>query len=254
MATAVSPLRGRAALVVSIGLLAAAAWLVLWLSAATPYGSLHHHHLGHHGPPPASLAAVFLAGWTVMTVAMMLPTSVPVLAILHTIARRRPNRSVLVGLAIAGYLTTWAAFGAIVLAAALVIQAAASPWVERYAAYGAPAGLLLAGAFQFSSLKYRCLDKCRSPFTFVVSHWGGRRPYWDAFRLGAAHGLFCVGCCWALMLLMFAVGAGSLVWMFVLAAVMAVEKNVSWGRRAARPVGVALLAWGAALLWLVRPL
>lgn len=250
MASADSPPRGRATLVACVSVLAGAAGLVLWLSAARPFGPLHHHHLGHHGTTAAPIAAVFLAGWTVMTVAMMLPSSVPVPGILHAIARRRPDCGLLVGLAIAGYLTVWAAFGAVVLAIAVAVQAAASSWVERYAAFGAPAALLLAGAFQFSSLKYRCLDKCRSPFTFVVCRWGGRRPRWDAFRLGAAHGLFCVGCCWALMLLMFAVGAGSLAWMFLLAVVMGVEKNISWGRRAARPVGAVLIAWGVVLLLL----
>jgi predicted metal-binding membrane protein len=80
-----------------------------------------------------------------------------------------------------------------------------------------------------------------------MQHWHGVRHGLNAFLLGAHHGLFCVGCCWALMLLMFAFGAGSLGWMLLLAAVMAVEKNVSWGRRISRPLGVALLAWAALL-------
>jgi predicted metal-binding membrane protein len=78
-----------------------------------------------------------------------------------------------------------------------------------------------------------------------MEHWRGPAPRWRAFRLGAAHGLFCVGCCWALMLLMFAFGMGNLGWMLVLAAVMAVEKNVRWGRRISAPLGVVLLGWAA---------
>jgi predicted metal-binding membrane protein len=108
--------------------------------------------------------------------------------------------------------------------------------------------LLIAGIFQFSALKYRCLEKCRSPFSFVVEHWQGRRERWQSLRLGLDHGLYCVGCCWALMLLMFVVGAGNLVWMFVLAVVMAVEKNVSWGSRLRAPVGVVLLVCGIVLM------
>jgi predicted metal-binding membrane protein len=108
--------------------------------------------------------------------------------------------------------------------------------------------IAVAGAFQFSALKYRCLDKCRTPLSFVIEHWRGRSQAWHAFVLGAHHGLFCVGCCWALMLLMFAVGAGSLGWMLLLAAVMAVEKNLPWGRRLSTPLGVALLAWAALLV------
>ncbi len=104
--------------------------------------------------------------------------------------------------------------------------------------------LILAGAFQFSSLKYRCLDKCRAPLSFLSQHWRGSAQAARAFLLGAHHGLFCVGCCWALMLLMFAVGTGNVGWMMGLGAVMAVEKNVTWGRRLSAPLGVGLLAWG----------
>ena len=81
-----------------------------------------------------------------------------------------------------------------------------------------------------------------------MGRWQGNHQRWQALRLGIDHGVFCVGCCWALMLLMFAVGAGSLLWMMILALLMAVEKNVRWGRRLSAPVGAALLAWGAMLL------
>ena len=74
--------------------------------------------------------------------------------------------------------------------------------------------LAVAGVFQFSRLKYHCLDKCRTPLGFVTSHWHGPRPQRESFMLGLAHGMFCVGCCWALMLLMFLVGMGNMAWMF----------------------------------------
>ena len=109
--------------------------------------------------------------------------------------------------------------------------------------------IAVAGAFQFSSLKYRCLEKCRTPLSFVIERWRGQAQGRQAFVLGAHHGLFCVGCCWALMLLMFAVGTGSLGWMLLLAAVMAIEKNVRWGRRLSAPLGVALLAWAFVLVF-----
>jgi len=82
---------------------------------------------------------------------------------------------------------------------------------------------------------------------FIVAHWRGVRPRLEAFRLGLDHGMFCVGCCWAIMLLMFVVGTGSVGWMLALAAVMAIEKNVSWGRRLAAPLGGALLACSVAI-------
>ncbi len=108
--------------------------------------------------------------------------------------------------------------------------------------------MLLAGAFQFTPLKYRCLDKCRTPLGFIMQHWRGRRERSHAFALGVQHGAFCVGCCWALMFLMFAVGTGNVGWMLVLGAVMAIEKNVRWGRRLSTPLGIGLLAWGALII------
>lgn len=102
-----------------------------------------------------------------------------------------------------------------------------------------------AGAFQFSKLKHRCMDKCRTPPSFVIEHWRGHAQGRHVFALGVHHGLFCVGCCWALMLLMFALGTRSLGWMLLLAAVMATEKNVRWDRRLSTPFGLALLSWAA---------
>ena len=102
-----------------------------------------------------------------------------------------------------------------------------------------------AGAFQFTRLKYRCLDQCRTPFSFILQHWRGRRPKWNAFALGAHHGVFCVGCCWAIMLLMFVVGTGNVGYMLALGAIMALEKNTPWGRQLSRPLGFALLSWAA---------
>ena len=126
--------------------------------------------------------------------------------------------------------------------------------VRRYGAliaYGWAVGAAVlagAGLFQFSALKYRCLEQCRTPFGFVVARWHGRSPSREAFRLGLDHGLFCVGCCWALMLVMFVVGIGNLGWMLVLAAAMAAEKNLPWGRRLRTPLGLGLLAWAGAIV------
>jgi predicted metal-binding membrane protein len=126
--------------------------------------------------------------------------------------------------------------------------ASAHPWLMEHSWAGAPALLYIAGLFQFTPLKYRCLDKCRSPLSFVISHWQGRNDRWHAFRLGVDHGVFCVGCCWALMLLMFIASVGSLAWMMILGVVMGVEKNAVWGRRMSAPLGVVLLLSGTALL------
>jgi predicted metal-binding membrane protein len=107
---------------------------------------------------------------------------------------------------------------------------------------------VLAGVFQFSRLKYACLDKCRMPLGFVMEHWGRRDKKRQALRMGFRYGLFCVGCCWALMLLMFVVGTGSVGWMLVLGAIMAAEKNLPWGRHISRPLGVFLIVGGMTIV------
>jgi len=107
--------------------------------------------------------------------------------------------------------------------------------------------LLLAGLYQFTPLKDRCLQKCRSPLSFVAEHWRGGSERLDAMRLGFRHGLFCLGCCWTLMLLMFAVGGVNLGWMLGLGAVMAAEKSAPWGRLLVTPVGVALIVLAVVL-------
>ena len=107
--------------------------------------------------------------------------------------------------------------------------------------------LAVAGAFQFSALKYHCLDKCRTPLSFVMEYWRGYAQQWHALKLGLHHGAFCVGCCWAIMLIMFVVGTGSVGWMLALGTVMAVEKNMPWGRKIGPWLGVGLLGWSAAI-------
>jgi predicted metal-binding membrane protein len=243
---------GRSALLVSVALLTVLAWVALVVFEEAVHSVVHLGWTPAQGHPgevsTGGYGLLFLAGWTIMCVAMMLPTSLPVLAAFHALAGGRPDRRGLVALVILGYLTTWAGFGLLVYGQHLVLQQwlVASGWTWA-GALGAPALLVLAGGFQFTSLKYRCLDKCRSPLAFVLGYWQGRREGWQAFRLGFDHGLFCVGCCWALMLLMFLVGVHYLAWMLILGIVMAVEKNVSWGRRLSAPLGVVLIAAGVLL-------
>jgi predicted metal-binding membrane protein len=181
-----------------------------------------------------------------MIVAMMLPSSLPLVLMFGVLTRQRKDRFVLVGLLLLGYLRTWATFGAAIHAGDLGLHALVRQvdWLGAHAWLIGAATLAAAGAYQFSSLKYRCLEKCRSPLSFITEHWRGRSERAHAFRLGVHHGLFCVGCCWLLMLLMFAVGIGSLGWMLSLGAIMALEKNVRWGRRISAPLGVVLIGAG----------
>ena len=232
------------------------AWLTLWLWEQSPYGRyLSHTELGPIGLDSDALsvlgqAGLYILGWVLMTTAMMLPTTVPLLQIFRRLSGRHPDANLLLALVISGYLAVWLGFGVVAHLFDFGLHELydrnawlqANPWV-----FGA-GPLLLAGAFQFSRLKYRCLDKCRSPLTFVMQYWRGTREQWHSFLLGAHHGVFCVGCCWALMLLMFAVSMGSVGWMLALACVMAIEKNLPWGRKLSAPLGITLLAWGSLIV------
>jgi predicted metal-binding membrane protein len=242
-------------LLASVGGVVLLAWSALWLWQVSPYGRyLNHAELAHFdlaGEPgdAAAQAAIYVAGWLLMSVAMMLPTTFPLLELFHRMTRQRDDRVRLLALVVAGYLGAWLAFGVAAHAFDLALHGALerSRWLQSNAWVFGAGPLLVAGAFQFTTLKYRCLDKCRAPLSFVVQHWRGGNAGMQALRIGAHHGAFCVGCCWALMLLMFAVGTGNVGWMLALGAVMAVEKNAPWGRRLSAPLGVALLAWGSSL-------
>ena len=228
-------------------------WLSLWTWGRSPYGEfLSHKELGNVDGVSGQYgwtALLFVAGWTLMIVAMMLPTSLPLVALFNSFVRARPNRGRLTALVVTGYLSVWTLFGFVVHTGDRFVHLTVerSGWIEAHTWVIGAGTVLLAGMYQFTALKHKCLDKCRSPLSFVMEHWHGGRGEQEAFRLGAHHGVFCVGCCWSLMLLMFAVGVGNLAWMLALAAVMAVEKNVSWGRRLSAPLGVLLISSAVAL-------
>ncbi|MCA1731710.1 MAG: DUF2182 domain-containing protein [Actinobacteria bacterium] len=227
------------------------AWLALWIWGQSPYGRFLSHHSLEAVRGNAALMLVFVAGWILMVVAMMLPSSLPLVALFHTLVRGRSDRTRLTVLLVAGYVVVWTLFGVLVYLGDWILHGAVeqSTWLEANVVPFIGAGtLIVAGLYQFTPLKYKCLEKCRSPLSFVTEHWRGSHERSQAFLLGAHHGLFCVGCCWSLMLLMFAIGSGSLGWMLVLGAVMAIEKNMSWGRKISTPLGVLLLGWGLAVV------
>lgn len=231
-----------------LGALIVLAWLSLWLWGRSPYSRYLSHHSLEAVRGGGLLLLVFLAGWTLMVVAMMLPTSLPLVALFHRLTARRAERSQLIALLLGGYLAVWGLFGGAVYLGDWGIHrlVARSAGLEAQAWAIGAATLLLAGGYQFTPLKRLCLERCRSPLSFIVQHWRGRHAGRDALRLGAHHGLFCLGCCWSLMLVMFAVGVGNLGWMLVLGAVMGVEKNLPWGHRLSAPLGVVLIALGMA--------
>jgi predicted metal-binding membrane protein len=179
-----------------------------------------------------------------MMAAMMLPSAAPAILLYARVRHMRggdaiPHSSVF----LAGYLLLWLLFS-LVAAAAQHFLADSVMVVQSRAAQAAL--LIAAGVYQLSPLKTACLGECRSPAQFISRHW---RPGWTGtLRLGLLHGAYCVGCCWALMLLLFVGGVMNLLWVVAIAALVAAEKLVPHGLWLGRIAGIALLAWGAALL------
>jgi predicted metal-binding membrane protein len=190
----------------------------------------------------------FLAGWLVMLTAMMLPSEIGYVRVFAALsaersAKRFEGRARVLTF-IAGYGLAWTLYGAAAFALDAAIREAALPFVSwaRAGPLLAGAVLVLAGLYQISRLKEACLTHCRTPLSYFARHWrpGGA----GALRMGLAHGLVCVGCCWALMAVMFAVGAMSLIWMGLLGLLMFAEKVLPSGRRLALSIAAFLCAMG----------
>lgn len=195
---------GAAPTVVLLLLLTAGAWLVVLFGPDTMMA------------PPA----VFLAAWTVMMAAMMLPSALPLMLLY-----RRGTSGVRIAWLATGYLAVWAVAGVPALLA----------WRLPTSIAG-PLALAAAGIYQFTPLKATCLRRCRTPADFLIQHWG-KGP----LRLGVLYGFWCLGCCWALMTVLVLTGAMGLAWVVGLAGVVALEKLAPRGMLWARLTGAAFL-------------
>ena len=194
----------------------------------------------------------YVSFWVVMMAAMMLPSVWPTVALYTEMQRGRRGRGVAApagasAMFVGGYLLTWAAAG---LAAFALLTAVRSlgfeglDW-ERGGHWVAAAVIGLAAVYELTPLKEACLRRCRAPLGFLVSGWReGRR---GALRMGGLHGGWCVGCCWALMAVLFALGLMSLAWMLVVAALIATEKLLPWEPAATAAVTLVLLGLGVAV-------
>ena len=190
--------------------------------------------------------AAFVAIWTLMMAAMMLPSVAPTAALYaRTVQSRRTVR--LAGM-VAGYLAVWAvtglpAYGLAWMTGSLTGQHPSVAHVLAIVTFA------VVGAYQLSPLKDRCLAHCRSPLALLL-HYGSYRGRSRDLRVGLHHGGYCLGCCWGLMVILIAVGVMNLVAMVGLAALVLVEKTWRWGVVAGRIAGVALLALAVAAIWL----
>lgn len=236
--------RDRAVIAAALAAVTLLSWLYLYLQME-PMADMAGLMPATFAPwSAADFALNFLLWWAMMP-AMMLPSAAPMIMTFATINRRkRERREPFVPTAVfgAGYLIAWGVFGAVATLADWGLERAAlmSPATQALAPGLAAVILCAAGLYQLTPLKSACLRHCRSPFDFVLHHW--RDGSAGALRMGWEHGLFCVGCCWGLMALLFAAGIMSLLWMAVIAAFVLVEKLFPAGQWIARAGGVAMLA------------
>jgi predicted metal-binding membrane protein len=187
----------------------------------------------------------FLGVWVVMMAAMMFPSVAPTVALFSRMTKRRSPLSA--PLFVAGYLVTWAGAG---LAAFVLAAIVGRLWGDvlawdRAGRWVAGTVLVLAAVYELTPLKDVCLGKCRSPLGFLLGSWRDGR--WGALRMGAKHGAWCVGCCWALMASLFALGAMSVLWMAFVAGLIAVEKTLPWRQVATYGTAAVLLVLGVLL-------
>lgn len=221
---------------------------VAWYLTALQIGGMHGMAMGlaQVGSRLSVLPAapVFGGMWLTMMVAMMFPTIVPMVLAHRGVVLRRGEGSLPTFAFVAGYLLVWTAIGIVPLTALLVFRhLAAGTEGDGWIPVVAGAVLAVAGVYQFTSWKWVCLSRCRSPLAFVVEH-DFRTGARGALRVGITHGAWCLGCCWALMTVLVVVGLMNLVWMATLALVFLIEKNWKHGVPVTRVVGVGLIIFG----------
>jgi predicted metal-binding membrane protein len=245
-------LRERWVILAALLGIAALCWLYLFIAAAD-MAAMDHMAMAMPMEPTAGVGLLLLfAMWWIMMIGMMLPSAAPMILTFSSINRRRRLRDqpfVPTAIFVAGYLLAWGGFSA---------MATLGQWGLEQAAWLSPMDMtttsrwlggvlfLAAGIYQLTPLKQSCLRACRSPFDFVVNRW--RDGEVGALRMGLAHGVYCLGCCALLMVLLFAVGVMNLLWVAVLAVVVLVEKLLPLGDWTARVVGAGLVGYG---LWLL---
>jgi predicted metal-binding membrane protein len=250
--------RDRFIVVAGLAAVSVASWLYILAGAGMDMGDMTLGPASSAGamtdmaPPwPPSYFFLMLVMWWVMMVAMMLPSAAPTVLLFATINRKsrtqgRPHVSTSVfG---AGYLLAWGGFSvaATTLQWELENMALLSPVMMTGSAFLGGALLIGAGIYQLTPLKHACLRHCRSPFDFVTHHW--RRGTLGAFRMGLEHGLFCLGCCWVLMVLLFYGGVMNLWWIAGLALYILIEKIIPAGLWVGRFAGLVLIVWGGWVL------
>ena len=218
----------------------AGAWgLSLWAELSGSAAQLHHHVLYESGRPLWISALMVVGAWQVMTAAMMLPSSLGFIRMYAAAAGSAPGFTIALTLFLAAYFAVWTAFALAAFGGDMLLHRAvdALPWLAQHAQIIAAGTLATAAVYQLTPLKDACLKACRNPGVYLMRHY--KRGAMNGLRIGFGHAMFCLGCCWALMLVMFAAGVAYLAWMGILALIMLLEKTAPRGERIVVPVGVA---------------
>jgi len=227
------------------------AWVLTLLAAATGQEHWLHNNaaIAQNSLPLPLKLLLFLAAWQVMTAAMMLPSTLPMVRLFARASQGQSQPRLALLTFLVAYALIWTGFALLAFLGdiGLHLLIIRSSWLHHHPWMIAGTTLVLAGGFQFSSLKEQCLNACRHPYSFLTHHY--QRGLYAAWSLGLRHGLYCLGCCWALMLVMFAMGLGHFTWMIVLTVVMTLERTWKRGRELVPVVGIAFLLWGVLVLF-----
>ena len=257
--------RDRAVVIVALAIITALAWADLaWLAGDMAMGGMD---MTGYRMIPAGRSLMMPADapwqpiefgyvvvmWVVMMIGMMTPSAAPMILIYARVGRHAASEGKPFAAAswfAGGYLFAWTTFSLIATLAQWALERAAllTPMMQSASNRLGAAVLILAGLYQWAPLKDACLSHCRSPLLFIQQHGGFRREPLGALALGFRHGIYCIGCCWALMALLFAGGVMNLFWIATLAVLVLLEKVVPFGRVIARVAGLAFIAGGAWLL------
>ncbi len=240
--------RERTVILAALLILAVIAWVLL-IGQAAMAGEMA---MGPGALTMGLAAPLFLAIWIVMMVAMMFPTAAPMVLMFASIAagkRQRGQPYAPTWIFVGAYLLVWSLFGVLAYGLALGLErwAAGSMWAMAHLAQIGGVVLILAGLYQLSPFKHVCLAKCRTPLQFVLSSWRDGRG--GAFRMGLAHGLYCLGCCWLLFLILFPLGVMNIAVMAVVTALIFAEKSLPAGRRIGQLAAVVLITYGVIVLF-----
>jgi predicted metal-binding membrane protein len=242
----------QAALIIVVAILTVAAWLLTY-STYQQMGLLMQigvpMSLGMEGWAGVASFIAFTGMWLIMMIAMMLPSSYPTLLLHRTVYRKRnPNASAGTFLFALGYFLVWTASGVFFYLGYILIGGMRShiPGSDVAILRAAGVALILSGMYQCSWLKRACLKHCQNPLHFVMEHW--RDGNIGSLRMGAAHGVYCFGCCWGLMVILFVMGVMHLGWMAAVGALILIEKVLPSGKWIPNAIGAVFVVVGGVVV------